>query len=185
MLLWADVRANVHIFPARWTCSRLHAARDRAHHHHTKLTLIIRSAPHRQFFQTRYEDLQQGLFAQQAALFPADVFTFDNFLWAVATVRSRAHAPLEADKIALVPLADSIPHSRSGNTSWKVKAGGLFSRAQVGSMAWPWLAAWGSLGRKAEVYALHAQADHDAGCCIQACLRCPSVACQCASKQQG
>lgn len=98
-------------------------------------TILTRPCTHRQFFQTRYEDLQQGLFAQQPALFPADVFTFDNFLWAVATVRSRAHAPLEADKIALVPLADSIPHSRSGNTSWKVKAGGLFSRAQVGGMA--------------------------------------------------
>jgi hypothetical protein len=52
-------------------------------------------------------------------------------MWAVAMVRSRAHAPLEADKIALVPLADSIPHSRRGNTSWKLKAAGLFSRAQV------------------------------------------------------
>jgi hypothetical protein len=97
------------------------------------------AAPHlsrrqrrRSFFQGRFQDLQQGLFAQQPALFPAATFTPDNLLWAVATVRSRTHAPLEADRIALVPLADSLPHSRRSTVAWRVKAGGLFSKQQVG-----------------------------------------------------
>ncbi len=32
----------------------------------------------------------------------------DSFLWAVATVRSRIHSPLDGDYVALVPLADLV-----------------------------------------------------------------------------
>jgi hypothetical protein len=98
--------------------------------------------PRRAFFQGRFEELQQGLFAQQPALFPPATFTFDHFLWAVSAVRARTHAPLEAERIALVPLADSLPHRRGANAAWKVKAGGLFNRQQVGgalrAAAPPW-----------------------------------------------
>ena len=41
-------------------------------------------------------------------LFPADVFTEEAFLWAVAAVRCRVHAPLDGDQLALVPLVDLV-----------------------------------------------------------------------------
>lgn len=45
---------------------------------------------------------------EQAALFPASTFTLHNFTWGVATVRARAHAPLEGAALSLVPLADEV-----------------------------------------------------------------------------
>lgn len=64
----------------------------------------------RSFFQQKYQELfgPQGLFANQTSLFPPNVFTLEAFVTAVATVRSRSHAPLEADKLSLVPLADAV-----------------------------------------------------------------------------
>eukprot|EP00983_Pelagomonas_calceolata_P022510 708995-Pelagomonas_calceolata.AAC.1 len=65
----------------------------------------------RAFFQAKYEELlgTDGLLSNQApSAFPPQAFTYDNFLWAVATVRARAHPPLEGGAIALVPLADAV-----------------------------------------------------------------------------
>ena len=45
-----------------------------------------------------------------ASAFSPEAFTFENFMWGVSTVRARAHAPLELDALALVPLADSVRH---------------------------------------------------------------------------
>lgn len=41
-------------------------------------------------------------------VFPPEVYTLDGFLWAVATVRSRVHSPLDGEDVALVPLADLV-----------------------------------------------------------------------------
>lgn len=57
---------------------------------------------------SRFEALQAELFSADPAVFPPSIFTPDNFLWAVGTVRSRVHAPLEEDKLAIVPLADAV-----------------------------------------------------------------------------
>ena len=45
---------------------------------------------------------------QHSDAFPASVFTWESFLWAVATVRARIHAPLQGQQAALVPLADLV-----------------------------------------------------------------------------
>ena len=45
---------------------------------------------------------------QHPDAFPASVFTWERFLWAVATVRARIHAPLQGQQAALVPLADLV-----------------------------------------------------------------------------
>ena len=45
---------------------------------------------------------------QHPDAFPADVFTWESFLWAVATVRARIHAPLQGQQAALVPFADLV-----------------------------------------------------------------------------
>lgn len=48
------------------------------------------------------------MLAPNRANFPAATFSEAAFLWAVAAVRSRVHAPLEGDQLALVPLADLV-----------------------------------------------------------------------------
>jgi [ribulose-bisphosphate carboxylase]-lysine N-methyltransferase len=58
--------------------------------------------------------MEEGLFAPDRALFPADAYTYESFVWAVATVRSRTHAPLDGGAIALVPLADQVSHEGWG-----------------------------------------------------------------------
>lgn len=48
------------------------------------------------------------MLAPNPGSFPAATFSEAAFLWAVAAVRSRVHAPLEGDQLALVPLADLV-----------------------------------------------------------------------------
>lgn len=86
-------------------------------------------ASYREFFKTKYAELQDGLF-KSAIRMPAEAQSWSNFCWAVATVRSRSHAPLENADVALVPLADSVRHSRKANVVWKTKASGLFGRGR-------------------------------------------------------
>lgn len=64
--------------------------------------------PPRTFFESTFHQLQAGLFASSPAAFPASAFTYRNFLWAVAAVRSHSHAPLTGAKLALVPVADLV-----------------------------------------------------------------------------
>ncbi|KIZ00282.1 rubisco large subunit N-methyltransferase [Monoraphidium neglectum] len=85
---------------------------------------------YRQFFRQTFADMEEGLFAPDRALFPADAYTYESFVWAVATVRSRTHAPLDGGAIALVPLADQLPHRRAANCVWRAKQQGLFGRGQ-------------------------------------------------------
>ncbi|GIL50360.1 hypothetical protein Vafri_6588 [Volvox africanus] len=83
------------------------------------------------FFQATFQQLQSGLFAANPAAFPPSTFTLPNFLWAVAAVRSRSHAPLDGAKIALVPLTELVSHRRSANSKLAVRSAGLFGRGQV------------------------------------------------------
>lgn len=71
---------------------------------------LLATAPtsHRQFFQQTFADLEANLLSPNRALFPADAFSYEAFVWAVATVRSRAHSPLDGANIAMVPLADQV-----------------------------------------------------------------------------
>jgi hypothetical protein len=52
--------------------------------------------------------LDEQLFSPNRAVFPADRFNYSNFSWAVASVRSKLHAPLDVDPVALVPVADAV-----------------------------------------------------------------------------
>ena len=65
----------------------------------------------RAFFSGKFQEVEAAVLDPDRALFPADVFTEDAFLWAVAVVRCRVHAPLEGDQLALVPLADLVGFS--------------------------------------------------------------------------
>ncbi len=72
------------------------------------LTHIAPLPLRRTFFRSTFQQLQSGLFASNPAAFPASVFTLPRFLWAVAAVRARSHAPLEGQRIAVVPLVDLV-----------------------------------------------------------------------------
>ena len=63
---------------------------------------------HRDFFEDQWHNLNDNLFSQAPDLFPQDSFSYDRFLWAVATLRARVHAPLQGAQVALVPLADLV-----------------------------------------------------------------------------
>jgi hypothetical protein len=56
--------------------------------------------------------LDEQLFSPNRAVFPAERFSYSSFSWAVASVRSKLHAPLDADPVALVPLADAVRRIR-------------------------------------------------------------------------
>lgn len=62
----------------------------------------------REFFKGLYSRLESSLFSQHRQQFGPDAFSFPKFLWAVQTMRSRVHAPLDGRNIALVPFADLV-----------------------------------------------------------------------------
>lgn len=41
-------------------------------------------------------------------MFDEATFSLENFLWTAIVVRTKTHAPLDNDKIALVPIADQV-----------------------------------------------------------------------------
>ena len=63
---------------------------------------------YRDFFEDQWHSLNHNLFSQAPGLFPQDSFSYDRFLWAVATLRAHVHAPLQGAQVALVPLADLV-----------------------------------------------------------------------------
>lgn len=73
---------------------------------------------HRAFFGGKFQEVEAAVMEADRSLFPADVFTEDAFLWAVAVVRSRVHAPLDGDQLALVPLADLVRRLGVQGRSW-------------------------------------------------------------------
>jgi [ribulose-bisphosphate carboxylase]-lysine N-methyltransferase len=85
---------------------------------------------YRTYFRQRFDELAAGLFAANPDAFPADTFTYEEFVWAVCAVRARVHPPLDGDAIALVPLADTVQHRRAPNVKWALKAAGLFGGGQ-------------------------------------------------------
>jgi hypothetical protein len=73
---------------------------------------VLPYCPCRQFFFEQYQMLDEQLFSPNRAVFPAERFSYSSFSWAVASVRSKLHAPLDADPVALVPLADAVRRIR-------------------------------------------------------------------------
>ncbi|BDA46746.1 Actin-histidine N-methyltransferase [Coccomyxa sp. Obi] len=87
---------------------------------------------YRQFFEAKFAELEEQLFMPHPDVFPPEVYALDGFLWAVATVRSRVHSPLDGEDVALVPLADLVRHRKVEGAKWVLQlAGGLFSKAQA------------------------------------------------------
>lgn len=84
---------------------------------------------YRDFLERRFTELSETLLEAEPEVFPREVFTFERFMWAFGWVRSRAHAPLEKDDIALVPVADLAVHNSSSKAEWKVKESGMFGRS--------------------------------------------------------
>ena len=62
----------------------------------------------RSFFEAKHAELESQLFAPHREAFPAGAFSLEAFLWAVASVRSRVHPPLDGAAVALVPVADLV-----------------------------------------------------------------------------
>ena len=73
----------------------------------------------RRFFEAKHAELEAAVFAPHRAAFPPDAFGLPAFLWAAATVRARAHPPLDGDAVALVPVADLV-RSRS-TQAWRLQ----------------------------------------------------------------
>jgi hypothetical protein len=78
--------------------------------HSSENTVLMVVCMRRRFFEAKHEELDSQLFAQHRELFPAEAYSLDAFLWAVATVRSRVHPPLDGAAVALVPVADLVRH---------------------------------------------------------------------------
>ncbi|KAK9826401.1 hypothetical protein WJX81_000123 [Elliptochloris bilobata] len=93
------------------------------------VSVLLSVQGYRQFFEAKYAELDAGLLSQHRDVFPADMYSYDRFLWAVGTVRARTHAPLDGAASALVPLADLAAHRR-GAPQWRA-GGGLFGRGQA------------------------------------------------------
>ncbi len=70
--------------------------------------MVIDPSTSRAFFSGKFGEVEAAVLEAHRELFPADVFAEAAFLWAVAVVRCRVHAPLEGDQLALVPLADLV-----------------------------------------------------------------------------
>lgn len=88
------------------------------------------------FYEAKYTQLKAELFDLHPEIFtPPSAFTFDAFVWAASTVRSRAHSPLDGPDFALVPVADMVSHARgsSCNVQWTIKQKGVmgFGREKV------------------------------------------------------
>lgn len=66
------------------------------------------SVVNRDFFEGQWHNLNDNLFSQAPDLFPQKSFSYERFLWAVATLRAHVHAPLQGTRVALVPLADLV-----------------------------------------------------------------------------
>jgi len=83
------------------------------------------------FFTSKFTEVSAVLPGRAPSAFGPSVLTPERFMWTVGTVRARLHAPLDGADTALVPLADAVSHRRAPNTTWKVKAAGLFGRGRA------------------------------------------------------
>ena len=62
----------------------------------------------RNFFRRKYGELEAGILKEHKDVFDEATFSRDNFLQTAIVIRCKTHAPLENDKIALVPIADQV-----------------------------------------------------------------------------
>lgn len=84
---------------------------------------------YRDFFRRKYEELEGSLFSEHRDVFDETTFSLENFLWTAIVLRTKTHAPLHNDDIALVPIADQVCHQRGRGAVWKLTSGG-FGRAE-------------------------------------------------------
>ena len=78
-----------------------------------------------------YATLQAGILAQNAQLFPADVFTYDAFEWGMVMLFSRGVNLRELKSLALVPYADLLNHSPYSNAYFQVNNIALTRQQEV------------------------------------------------------
>lgn len=88
-----------------------------------------------EYFESEYAQLCE-MFEEHREDFPSDIFTSEAFRWAAVTVRSRSHAPLDGDSLALAPLTDLVGHSRGDGVSLTIEKqrlrGGRFLKMSAG-----------------------------------------------------
>jgi [ribulose-bisphosphate carboxylase]-lysine N-methyltransferase len=92
--------------------------------------VLATALSYRAFFDQRFEQLlasPEGAALQASGCVPASALSVDALRWAAATVRARTRGDLAGDGIALVPLADAVPHRRLASAALKVseRRGGL------------------------------------------------------------
>jgi [ribulose-bisphosphate carboxylase]/[fructose-bisphosphate aldolase]-lysine N-methyltransferase len=94
--------------------------------------VLATALSYRAFFDQRFEQLlsspEAAALASSGCLPPGSTLSLDALRWAASTVRARTRGDLSGDRIALIPLADAVPHRRAPSAVLKVKerrAGGL------------------------------------------------------------
>lgn len=117
-----------HGSPVAWTSKELEMLQG--------TQLLASVLAYREFFEAKYRQIKAEIFDVHPQIFtPVSAFAFDAFVWAVCTVRARAHNPLDGRDFALVPVADLVSHARgsSCNVQWTIKQKGVmaFGREKV------------------------------------------------------
>eukprot|EP00262_Sarcandra_glabra_P007438 TRINITY_DN2024_c0_g1_i1.p1 TRINITY_DN2024_c0_g1~~TRINITY_DN2024_c0_g1_i1.p1 ORF type:complete len:502 (+),score=84.03 TRINITY_DN2024_c0_g1_i1:67-1506(+) len=90
------------------------------------------------YVQNEFLKVQEEVILPHSHLFPS--ITFNDFLWAFGTLRSRAFSRLRGKNLVLTPLADLINHSSNITTeesAWEIKGTGLFVRELMFSLRTP------------------------------------------------
>jgi len=83
------------------------------------------------YIQGEYTTLADGLFANNPDIFPADVFTIENLIWAFGILRSRTPPVCPWDKLALVPGIDSAVYASDCSAMVEEKKGFLSQTADL------------------------------------------------------
>jgi len=81
-----------------------------------------------EFFRGKHAELEGGVFSANRALFPAERYSLDAFLWAVSAVRGAVHGPLEGERLAVVPLISALPHRRRAKAKLALRSAGCACR---------------------------------------------------------
>jgi [ribulose-bisphosphate carboxylase]-lysine N-methyltransferase len=101
--------------------------------------VLATALSYRAFFDQRFGQLLASPEAEAlsaSGCVPQGSLSLDALRWAASTVRARTRGDLAGDGIALVPLADTVPHRRMPSASLKVserRAGGLLGGLLGGS----------------------------------------------------
>lgn len=90
--------------------------------------LFQNAAGYDSYVRGTFNELKQTVFGANPTIFPSDVFTESEFLWAFGTLRARCLPPRDSgDEISLIPGLDMANHSGLMNAVWTLNGGGLGS----------------------------------------------------------